>query len=56
MPETPLANLKCPHCNSDLPDVEFRIFGDGKIWLIGCPHCLKVIGGNFELNIPEKKP
>ncbi len=29
------------------------MFGDGKVWLVGCPHCLKVLGANFEVNLPK---
>lgn len=47
---TEVPNLKCPHCNGDLSTIEFRKFGDGKTWLIGCPHCFKVIGANYEVN------
>lgn len=51
-----ISHLKCPHCGSDLADVEFRKFGDGRVWLIGCCHCLKVIGANFEMNVPAAPP
>lgn len=55
-PKKEIKHLKCPHCESDMPDVEFRMFGEGRVWLVGCPCCLKVIGGNFELNVPPKLP
>jgi sarcosine oxidase delta subunit len=50
--KTPIPHIKCPHCSSDLTNVEFRMFGDGRVWLVGCPHCLKAVGANFEMNMP----
>lgn len=39
--------LRCPHCKKEIEKIEFRNFGDGKAWLIGCPFCMKVIAGTM---------
>lgn len=38
--------LICPHCEKIIERIEWRNFGEGKIGLVGCSNCKKVLGAN----------
>lgn len=39
--------LICPHCEKALDRVEWRFYAEGKLAVIGCATCKKVIGANL---------
>ena len=49
----PLKNLKCPYCNSEIDNFEFRtwdvVANNGKKFMVGavgCQKCLKSLGAS----------
>lgn len=36
----------CPHCMNEIFELKWAVYGDGKIKVIYCKHCLRALGAS----------
>lgn len=42
--------LICPNCETEITNIEWRPFADGRVQLVGCSHCRFVLGTAFNFS------
>lgn len=39
-----LRKFVCPHCDKEIVRIEWRLFIEGQVYVVGCGNCFKVLG------------